>query len=240
VFCGITKDVSFEIPLDSIEMIDKFEIGFDAPSDDGIGELFGDTLAIDFVGDLFTELGKVTLAVGVLDVAQEIGTLTHEVVTSSKKVTGSPHFGRIDVSLRDHAGTQEGSDFTGIDFVIFDFGAVDGLHVKGVTEDEGDVFFSTEVGKPVPGEHAFDSDNDVFSVCFDSLKEGIGLSVNILVKQDVPVLVEDTEIHGSGMKVDTAVEFMLLRVESHEASSLKNGYSSTEHIRKGMLRRRPQ
>ena len=117
---------------------------------------------------------------------------------------------------------------------------MDGLHVESVTEDEGDVFFSTEVSEPIPGEHAFDGDDDVFAVWFDSLEEGIGLSVDILVEQDVPVLVEDTEIHGSGVKVDTAVEFMLLRVKSHEASSLVKGYSSTEHIRKGMLRRRPQ
>jgi len=117
---------------------------------------------------------------------------------------------------------------------------VNGPHVEGVAEDEVDIFFIAEVSEPIPGEYTFDGNDDVFSVWFDSLEEGIGLSVDILVEQDVPVLIEDTEIHGSGVKVDTAVEFMLLRVESHEASSLVKGYGSTEHIRKGMLRRRPQ
>jgi hypothetical protein len=142
--------------------------------------------------------------------------------------------------LWDHTGAQQARDLSGIDAVVFDLGAVDGSHVEGVAEDEGDVFFIAEVSEPIPGEHALDGDDDVFAVGFDGLKEGIGLSVDVLVEHDVPVLVEDTEIHGSGMEVDTAVELMLLRVESHEASSVVKVNSSTEHIRTGMLRRRPQ
>ena len=100
---------------------------------------------------------------------------------------------------------------------------MDGSHVKGMTEDEGDIFFSTEVSEPVPGEHALDSDDDVVTERFDGFEERFGPGVHVSVEQDVSVLVEDTEVHGSGMQVDTAVEFMLLRVESHEASSLVCG-----------------
>jgi hypothetical protein len=100
---------------------------------------------------------------------------------------------------------------------------VDGSHVEGVAENEGNIFFIAEVSEPIPGEHAFYGNDDVFAVWFDSLEEGIGLSVDIFVEQDGSVLIEDTEIHGSGMKVDAAVEFMLLRIESHEASSLVCG-----------------
>jgi hypothetical protein len=117
---------------------------------------------------------------------------------------------------------------------------MDGFHIEGMTEDKGDTFFIAEVSEPVPGEYALDRDDNVFAVGFDSFKEGIGLSMEVLMKQDVPVLVEDTEIHGSGVKINTAVEFMLVCVESHEASSLVKGYGSTEHTRKGMLWRRPQ
>ena len=49
VFSGVTKDVAFEIPLQSVEVIDKIEIGLDAPSNDGIVELFCDSLAVDLV-----------------------------------------------------------------------------------------------------------------------------------------------------------------------------------------------
>jgi len=240
VASGDLTDVAFEVPEDSVEMIDELEVGLDTLSNDGIGELPCNTFSVDFVGNLFAELGEVTLAVGVLDVREEIGALMREVVTTPEQITCSTHSSWVNVSLRDHAGAQKSCDFAGIDFIVFDFGAVNGLHVESVSEDEGDPFFFAEISEPVPGEHAFDGDNDVFAVCFDSLEEGIGLSVDVLVEQDVPVLVEDTEIHGPGVKVDTAVEFMLLSVESHEASSLVKVDSSTEHIRKGMLRRRPQ
>jgi len=117
---------------------------------------------------------------------------------------------------------------------------VDGSHVESVAEDEGNIFFIAEVSEPVPGEHAFDGNDDVVSVRSNGFEEGIGLSVDILVEQCGAVLVEDTEIHGSGVKVDAAVKFMLLCVESHEASSLEKVDGSKERTREGMLGRRPQ
>jgi hypothetical protein len=40
------------------------------------------------------------------------------------------------------------------------------------------------------------------------------------VKQDLPLLVEDTEVHPTGMQIDAAVVSMGLSVESHQVSSL--------------------
>jgi len=220
VLSGVTQDVTFEVAVEAAVVIDEIEIGLDASTNDGIGELFCDTLAMDFVGDLFAELGEVTLAVGVLDVTQEIGALSHEVITAAQEIAGGSHTGRVDVSLWDHAGAQQARDFSGIDAIVFNLGAVDGPHVEGVTEDEVDVFELAEISKPVPGEHALDGDDDVVTERFDGFEKGLGLGVDVAVEQDVAVLVEDTEIHGSGMQVDAAVEFMLLGIESHEASSL--------------------
>ena len=39
------------------------------------------------------------------------------------------------------------------------------------------------------------------------------------VQHDLAVLIHDTEIHGSCMKVDATLELVLLGVESHEVSS---------------------
>ena len=58
--------------------------------------------------------------------------------------------------------------------------------------------------------------------------------------QDLSVLIEDTDVHRSGMEIDAAVESVLVSVESHEASSLGKGLSSDKHIFFGMLGRRPQ
>ena len=37
---------------------------------------------------------------------------------------------------------------------------MDGFHVEGVAEDEGDAFGGAEVGEPVPGEHALAADDE--------------------------------------------------------------------------------
>jgi len=192
VLSGVTQDVTFKIPFEAVVVIDEIEIGLDASTNDRVGKLLCDTLSMDLVGDLFAELGKVALAVGVLDVGEEISTLSHQVVTTPEQITSSTHSSGIDVRLRDHSSTKQSCDFAGVDFIIFDLSAVDGPHVEGVAEDEVDIFFVAEVSDPIPGEHAFDGNDDVFAVWFDSFEEGIGLSVDILVEQDVPVLVEDT------------------------------------------------
>ena len=49
--------------------------------------------------------------------------------------------------------------------VVLGFGAVNGLHVEGVAEDEGDAFAGAEVCEPVPGEHALDGHDEVFPRC---------------------------------------------------------------------------
>ena len=43
----------------------------------------------------------------------------------------------------------------GVDLIVFGFSSVDRFHVEGVAEDEWNVLFNTEIGDPVPGEHAF-------------------------------------------------------------------------------------
>jgi hypothetical protein len=36
---------------------------------------------------------------------------------------------------------------------------------------------------------------------------------------NLPVMVENADIHGAGMQVDTAVKWVLLGIEAHEVSS---------------------
>jgi hypothetical protein len=68
VLSGVTEDVTFEVPFETVVVIDELEIGFDASTNDGIGKLLCDTFSVDLVGDLFAEFGEVALAVSVLDV----------------------------------------------------------------------------------------------------------------------------------------------------------------------------
>jgi hypothetical protein len=217
---GISEDVAFEIAREAIEMVDELEIDLDASSNVGVNELTGDTLSMDLVGDLFTELGKVALAIGILDVGEKIGSFACEVVTTPEEIPCGAHGGGIDVSLGQHSGPKEPGDLTGIDSVVFDLGAVDRFHVEGMTEDEGDVFALTEIGKPIPGEHTLDGDDDVVAVGVDDLEERLGFGGQVPVSDDLAILIENTDVHRSRMEIDAAVEWVLLGIESHEASSL--------------------
>ncbi len=65
------------------------------------------------------------------------------------------------------------------------------------------------------GEHAFYRRHDVSSVRCNDLEEEIGPGGHVSVDQDLPALVKDTEVHGPGMEIDSAVESVLLGVEPH-------------------------
>jgi len=38
----------------------------------------------------------------------------------------------------------------GVDFIILGFATVDGFHIKGLAENEGDVLLNTEICDPAP------------------------------------------------------------------------------------------
>jgi hypothetical protein len=220
VVSGISEDIAFEVARQPIEMVNEIEIGLDASSNVGIGELASNAFPMDLVGDLFTELGEIALAIGVLDVSEEIGSFACEVVTTAQEIPCGAHGSRVDVGLGEHSGPQQPGDLTGIDSVVFDLGAVDRFHVEGMTEDEGDVFAFAEIGKPIPGEHALDGDGDVVAEALNDLEERLRFGGKVAVSDDLTVLVENTNVHRSRMEIDAAVESVLCSVESHEASSL--------------------
>jgi len=69
------------------------------------------------------------------------------------------------------------------------------------------------------GEHAFHSHDDVFPEGLYSIEKDLGVGINVPVQSDLLGFIQDTEIHFSGMKIDSAIKFVLFGVESHKASS---------------------
>ena len=128
--------------------------------------------------------------------------------------------GGIDVGLREHAAAEQDGDLVGVDLVVFGLAAVDGLHVEGVAQDEGDAFLGAEVGEPVPGEHALDGDDESVAIGRNGLeKRSPGwLACCGAAGSRRPGSRMQT-IHGPGVQVDAAVELVLLGVESPEVSS---------------------
>jgi hypothetical protein len=74
-----------------------------------------------------------------------------------------------------------------------------------VAEDEGDLLLGADIGKPAPDEHALDRDNDILPVGCDSQKKSLQCDFAVPVQKDFPLLVQDADVRGSGMRIDPAV-----------------------------------
>jgi len=93
-----------------------------------------------------------------------------------------------------------------------------------MAENEGDVFLGTEIGDPVPGEHAFYSDHDVLTEGSDDAEKTFRVCVDILMNPDIASGVEDTDKHILGMQIDSTIKLVLLGVKSHIGFLLLMGY----------------
>ena len=90
------------------------------------------------------------MGVGLLDMGQERRPLARQVAAAPQESAGGPHLGRIDRGLGQPAAAQQCGNLGGIDLVVFGLAAVDGFHVKGVTQDKGNAFLSAEISRPGP------------------------------------------------------------------------------------------
>src|ERR687892_2190750 len=158
-----------------------------------------------------------------------------------QEVTGGAHLSGIHIGLWEHATAEQRRNLVGIDFVIFRFTAVDGFHVEGMPQDKGNAFFSTEVSEPVPGEDTLNRDNQAVTVGGNSLEKRFRRGFHVAVQHDFPLVTQDTDVHASGMQIDTTVKWVLIGVEAHEVSSfLGNLHFPLPAYHWGMPRRRPQ
>jgi len=133
----------------------------------------------------------------------------------TQEVAGGSHLERVDIGCGEVPASQQHGDLEGVDFVVLDLSAVDGLPVERVTENELDAFAPTQVGDPVPGEHALDADDEIIAVGCDGFEEVLGSRTKVLVEPDLRFPVKDAEIHGLCVQVDPAVVLVGVDVELH-------------------------
>jgi len=112
---------------------------------------------------------------------------------------------------------------------------MDSFHVKSMAEDELDSFFTAEIGKPVPGEHALNTDHKIIAVRGNDLEKVLRTTTDVAMDEDRSFPIKNADVHFSGMKIDSAVIFVCFGVESHDkAPFLVNGSRKTQHTRKCM------
>jgi hypothetical protein len=106
VFFGKRYDIMFQLIQEAIIGLDDLQVNGHALLDRGVIKAFDDPFPVLRFGNTSQEFWQVILASGVLDMGKELGSFSHEVVSSSEEVTGGAHPGRIDIGLREHASPE--------------------------------------------------------------------------------------------------------------------------------------
>jgi len=89
-----------------------------------------------------------------------------------------------------------------------------------MAQDEWDFVLGAKIGNPIPGEHAFDADNDIFKEWEDDIEKRFGIGLKVLMYSGFSLLIDDANVHFSCMQIDAAIKFVLLIVKSHDLASL--------------------
>src|SRR5262249_39461540 len=128
--------------------VDQGQIDLDVGAGAFVGEARGQVQlgAVGGVGQLLGQRRQVVLAVGVDQVGQGLGAAADQMRTTPEQVAGLAHALGIDVGDGDHAAPQQDGDLVSVDLVGLGLAAVDGFHVEGVAQDEGNALSGAEVG----------------------------------------------------------------------------------------------
>jgi hypothetical protein len=168
------EDRQLDVAQQPIIVVNQRKIDFDAFLYRGIREPLGDSLAVGFLRNLFADLGQVILAVGILDMGEQLGACAREMQAPPQEITGRTHLRRIDIRLGQHAATQQPGNFLGVDLIVFRLATMDGFHIQSVPQDKRQPFLRTQGGEPVPRKDTFDGDDHIVPIGCDGLEQGVG------------------------------------------------------------------
>ena len=212
---GGFDDSEFDVTPQIIIGGNEREIAFDALLHRWIGKTLRDPVAIRFLGDLFANGWQGILAVGILDMGEEFAAFAGQGHAAAQQIASGAHLGRIHLGLREHPAAQQDSNLMGVDLVVFGFAAVDGLQRESMAEHKRNPVLGTQIGKPVPGKHAFGGQDDLIVVGRNGLEQRLWGGGHVAVHECFTGLVEDAHIHGAGVEIDPAVKRVLSGGESH-------------------------
>jgi hypothetical protein len=215
MMCGGFDEGEFHVTKQIIIVIDACPIDFKTLLHCGVGTALGNPVTVGFIGKLLTNGRQVILAVGMVHVGQPLGAFMCSRPAASQQIAGRPHLGRIHRGVREHAATEHDGDLVRVDRVVVGLPTMDGLHVQGMAEDDRDAFVSTQVGQPVPGEQTVDRDDETRSRGRHDLQKGLWVRLHLTMPENLAVLIEDADVHGTGMPVEAAVKLVLGVVKSH-------------------------
>jgi len=205
----------FELREDGVVEIEEVEVELDAFLDTLVRKELSDSLSLRFSADIVFNVRQVVLIYRVLDVSQKLSSLVGEIHSSPEQIAGGAHFGRVDVGHGEHSTSCEHSNLVGIDPVVLRLSAVDGFHVERMTEDESYTLFFAQICNPVPGERTFNRDHETIPVLLDRFEECLPVSLDVSMQKHRATMINDAEIHGFSVQIDSAIIFVLFSVKFH-------------------------
>ncbi len=102
-----------------------------------------------------------------------------------------------------------------VDLVVLGLTPVDRPHVQGVPQHEGNPLALTQIGQPVPGEHAFHRHHQVLAEGLDRGQERLRGALQVTREAYLAGGVQDAQVHLTSVQVDPAVVLMLTGIELH-------------------------
>ena len=104
-----------------------------------------------------------------------------------------------------------------------------------MTKNEGYAFPGTQVGKPLPGEHALGCHSEPLSIRFYGSQELLGIAGHVPVQENLSCLVDDAQVHCADVEINAAIVLVLLGIETHRGFLLFGGshQNATRLVAKG-------
>ena len=204
-----------ELRQNSVVEIEKVQVELNVLLDAFIRKDLSESFSLRLSTRVILEIWKIVLMGRILHVSQKFRSLPGEIHSAPEKIAGGTHLGRVDVGHREHSTSGKYRDLVGIDSVVLGLTAVNGFHVEGVSEDKVYTFFPAQICKPVPGEGAVHANYEIIPVLFDRFQEYLPVSLDVSMEKHRALAVNNAEVHGFCVQVDSAIILVLFRVEFH-------------------------
>jgi hypothetical protein len=217
---GGAYELAFQIQDHAVVVADGGQVGLQSHPMVGIGIPF-DQPSLPRIA-VATAASDGVVALGHLhgaDAHEQFGATPDVGEALAQEGANGPFVRGVDVGIGNEIAGQEAGEFFGVDPVVLVLAAMDGPDVKGMGQDEWDVFAGTGIGQPVPAEEALAGDGEVVTEGFDLPEEEFEVVVlDVLMKDDVPLGIDDADVHGVGVQINSAVEGSGSLMESHLSS----------------------
>jgi hypothetical protein len=96
---------------------------------------------------------------------------------------------------------------------------MNGLHRERVAQHEREAFGVADVREPVPRKHALGRDDEIIAVQGDRREKRFRCRRHVSVHEHLAGGVENADVHGLYVEIDSAIVAMLTVVKSHRLSS---------------------